>query len=77
MLGSNYIEEPQLLQGDITPIRTKIKNKLLGITPNIEYIEKFAIEGYKEKPFKIEAANDEHRESIIKAFGLDREEYGL
>ena len=77
LLGSNYIEEPQLLQGDITPIRTKIKNKLLGITPNIEYIEKFAIEGYKEKPFKIEGSNDEHRESIIKAFGLDREEYGL
>ena len=77
LLGSNYIEEPQLLQGDITPIRTKIKNKLFGITPNIEYIEKFAIEGYKEKPFKIEGANDEHRESIIEAFGLDRELYGL
>ena len=77
LLGSNYIEEPQLLQGDITPIRTKIKNKLLGITPNIEYIEKFAIEGYKEKPFKIEGSNDEHRESIIEAFGLDRELYGL
>ena len=77
LLDSNYIEEPQLLQGDITPIRTKIKNKLLGITPNIEYIEKFAIEGYKEKPFKIEGANDEHRESIIEAFGLDRELYGL
>lgn len=77
LLGSNYIEEPQLLQGDITPIRTKIKNKLLGITPNIEYIEKFAIEGYKEKPFKIEGANDEHRESIIKAFKLAPLEYGI
>lgn len=77
LLDNNYIGNPQLLQGDITPIRAKIKDKISVITPNKKYIEKFAIEGYKEKPFKIEAANDEHRESIIKAFGLDRELYGL
>ena len=76
-MDNNYIGNPQLLQGDITPIRAKIKDKISVITPNKKYIEKFAIEGYKEKPFKIEAANDEHRESIIKAFGLDRELYGL
>ena len=77
LLGSNYIKDPQLLQSGITPIRAKIKDKISVITPNKKYIEKFAIEGYKEQPCKIEAANDEHRESIIKAFGLDREEYGL
>ena len=77
LVDNNYIETPQLLQPSLTPIRTKIKDQLLDIIPNIVYVEKFAIEGYKEKPFKIEAATDEHRESIIEAFGLDRELYGL
>ena len=77
LVDNNYIETPQLLQPSLTPIRTKIKDQLLDIIPNIVYVEKFAIEGYKEKPFKIEAATDEHRESIIKAFKLAPLEYGI
>lgn len=77
LLDNNYIEKPQLLQGDITPIRTKIKNKLLEITPNRKYIEMFAIEGYKEKAFKVCAATDEQRKMILDAFGIDIKEYGL
>lgn len=77
LVDNNYIETPQLLQPSLTPIRTKIKDQLLDIIPNIVYVEKFAIEGYKEQPFKIEAATDKHRDSIIKAFELDPLEYGL
>lgn len=73
----NYIKSPHLLQGDITPIRSKIRNRIIAITPNKQFVESFAIEGYKEQPFKVAAATQEQRELIIEMFHIDRDEYGL
>lgn len=73
----NRIDSPHLLQGDITPIRSKIRNRITAITPNKRFVEKFAIEGYKEQHFKILAATQEQRELIIEMFHIDRDKYRL
>lgn len=77
LFNNNEIENPQLLQGDIRPIINKIRNKISDITQNKKYIEKFAVEGYVGKPFKVEAATDEQRYSIIEVFDIDEQKYEL
>lgn len=73
----NYISDPKLLQSDITSIRSRIRNRITAIIPNKELVESFAIEGYKEQPFKVAAATQEQRELIIEMFHIDRDEYRL
>ena len=51
----------------ISEIREVIKKK----TPFKSVIDSFAIEGYKNAPFKVEKATDELREQIREAFDLD------
>lgn len=73
----NFISDPKLLQSDITSIRSRIRNRITAIIPNKELVESFAIEGYKEQPFKVAAATQEQRELIIEMFHIDRGKYGL
>lgn len=73
----NSISDPKLLQSDITSIRSRIRNRITAIIPNKELVESFAIEGYKEQPFKVAAATQEQRELIIEMFHIDRDKYGL
>ena len=54
------------IRGYISEIREAIKKK----TPFKSVIDSFAIEGYKNAPFKVEKATDELREQIRQAFGL-------
>ena len=55
------------IRGYISEIRDDIKKK----TPFKSVIDSFAIEGYKNAPFKVKKATDELREQIRQAFGLD------
>lgn len=55
------------IRGYISEIREAIKKK----TPFKSVIDSFAIEGYKNAPFKVGKATDELREQIRQAFGLD------
>lgn len=79
ILGYNYSDLQKIYITDITPIRAKIRAAISNITANKKYLEQFSIEGQKGAPFKIEAANDDHRDSIIEAFGLKDalQKYGL
>lgn len=74
---NNSISVEKLSQKDITPILSKVRDRIAKITPNRKYVELFAIEGYREQPFKIEAATQEQRDLIIKTFRIEREKYGL
>lgn len=73
----NFISDPKLLQSDINSIRSRIRNRITAIIPNKEFVESFAIEGYKEQHFKIAAATQEQRALIIEMFDIDRDKYGL
>lgn len=71
--GHNYIEEPTLTltSTNVNSIRNKIRTKISDISKNLKYIQDFSIEGPKEKPFKIEAGTQEHRDLIRKTFMIE------
>lgn len=48
-------------------IRTAVKEQI----PNLFIAQKFAVEGYRNKPFSVQKADDEIREQIKEAFGLN------
>lgn len=66
IMDDNYFFSTKTLRTYLTGIRNALKT----VMGNRRVIEKFAIEGYKAKEFKVQKATDEMRNLIHKEFGV-------
>lgn len=66
IMYDNYFFSTKTLRTYLTGIRNALKT----VMGNRRVIEKFAIEGYKAKEFKVQKATDEMRNLIHKEFGV-------